>query len=97
VSQQQDTERPNIWRRWYERRLARRETAVLGALAMGDIYVSDIWQRVGGNVGWVYLSLQSLERQEIAWSAWAEQPAGPARRRYGITKKAWDAREWECR
>jgi len=81
-----------------ERRRARSDAAVLGALLLGDIYVYDIWRRVGGSSGGIYLSLARLEKAGDVWSAWVDQPdAGSRRRRYGVTRVAIDRISWECR
>ena len=89
-------------RRWWTRRKNRRydraEAAVLGRLLLGDIYVLDIWKRIGGSSGNVYVALARLERKGLAWSQVVEQPGGGLpRRRYGITKKALEDRAWEAR
>lgn len=89
-------------RRWRTRRRNRRydraEAAVLGRLLLGDIYVLDIWKRIGGSSGDVYVALARLERQGLAWSEFVEQPGGgPRRRRYGVTKKVLEDRAWEAR
>lgn len=72
-----------------ERRYDRAYAAVLGRLLLGDTYALDIWKRIGGSSGDVYVALARLENQGLAASKLVEQPGGgPPRRRYEITRKA---------
>jgi DNA-binding PadR family transcriptional regulator len=81
-----------------ERRYDRACAAVLGRLLLGDVYALDIWKRIGGSSGDIYVALARLERQGLAWSELVEQPGGaPRRRRYGVTRKALEDRAWEAR
>lgn len=82
---------------WRQQRRNRSDMALLGCLVTGDIYVYDMCRRIGAGSASVYPSLARLERQGIAWSMWVEQPTGPKRRRYGVTKKTLDDRAWEAR
>lgn len=82
---------------WRQQRRNRRDMAVLGCLLQGDIYVYDMWLRIGLTSGAIYLSLARLSAQGYAWSDWVEQASGPNRRRYGVTKKALDLVGWESR
>ncbi len=83
---------------WRTRRRDRYDMAVIGCLLSGNIYVYDMWHRIGGSSGAIYIALGRLERNGTVWSAWVEQPTGmPRRRRYGLTRRAVDAIAWECR
>ena len=68
--------------RWLQFRRTRRDMVVIGLLASGHQYAADMWQQVGGSVGWIYLSLARLERAGVVVSAWAEAVDGAPRRRY---------------
>lgn len=82
---------------WLQRRRNRRDTAVLGALLLGDIYTFDIWHRIGGNIGEIYLSLSRLEQLGLVWSDLVEALGFEPRKRYGITKRTLDKIHWESR
>ena len=69
---------------WLRRRRNRRDLAVVGALATGSIYVYDMWHRIGGSSGGIYLSLDRLEKAGFVLSSWAEQPDGSRRRVYRL-------------
>jgi hypothetical protein len=71
---------------WFRRRSNRYDAAVLGRLALGDSYSTDIWRHIGGSSGAIMGALWRLERAGLARSEWAEQTGGPARRRYFLTQ-----------
>lgn len=73
---------------WLERRRNHADMAVFGCLLAGDIYVNDMWKRLGGGVSRVRLALARLEKQGLVWAAFVWQPGGPPRRRYGLTYTA---------
>lgn len=67
---------------------------MLGCLLAGDIYVVDMWGRIGGSSGRIHLAVDRLKQQGLVWSAWVDQPPGapaPKRLRYGLTVRALDA------
>jgi DNA-binding PadR family transcriptional regulator len=68
---------------WLARRRQRYEAAVLGCLLQGDIYAIDMWTRIGGSGGAIYVALASLEAQGMVCSDWADGPK-PRRRRYWL-------------
>lgn len=82
---------------WLRRRQDRHDIAVLGALLLGDIYPFDIWHRIGGNMGKIYLSLSRLEQKGLIWSDLVEALGFEPRKRYGITKRTLDKIHWESR
>lgn len=73
------------WRARRTTHLERLEAAVLGRLLLGDIYMLDIWKRLGGSSGDVHIALEQLQNKGLVWSAVVEQPGGmPRRRRFGL-------------
>lgn len=76
-----------IVRNWLRRRRNRRDLAVVGALATGSVYALDMWDRMGGSSGGIYLALDRLERAGYVLADWAEQPAGSRRRIYRLDER----------
>lgn len=81
------------WRnRRRERRRERVKAAVLGRLLLGDRYTVEIWRKIGGSSGDVYVALAQLEAAGVIESRleviqpW-ETPR-PPRRWYRITEEA---------
>lgn len=61
-----------------------RRSAMHSVLATGSIYVYDMWERIGGSAGGIYLSLDRLEKSGWVLADWAEQPDGTRRRTYRL-------------
>ncbi len=74
------------------RRRERVKAAVLGRLLLGDRFTADIWRKIGGSSGDVYVALAQLEAAGVIESRleviqpW-ETPR-PPRRWYQITEEA---------
>jgi DNA-binding PadR family transcriptional regulator len=74
-----------ILNRRREQKRARDDMAVLGCLHQGDVWVLDMWQRLGGGVSAIYMALYRLERQGLVVAEFVPQPSGPPRRLYALT------------
>lgn len=72
--------------RWRALKRIPAKTRVLHALASGERYGYEIWQRYQVGSGDVYVILFRLEREGLAHSRWYKGPEGhPDRRGYCLT------------
>jgi len=67
----------------------------MGQLLAGNIYVYQIWRRIGGSFGSIQAALCDLEDRGYVSSRMVVQRGADPRRRYDLTSKAIDARAWE--